>query len=251
MLSDALEFLSDQAAERIKPIPIETGDIATKTFVIDGVITTVPIAAKPRDHRLMSLADLTAMVTELGGPDHLSAVFFNEDAIVSVLDYGEFRRNFATFPLRKSDQWQTVLGLKNWLDHKAFIRLLRIDLRGCYDVSELLDPIRSIKLENGVAVKSDVGRQKESLGRQITGAVLTDKEIPEEVDLELPIYKSLGENQLYVIRCSVEVDPMRSEQFRLLPMPDEIDRAQQRAMESIRGRLKEALPDVPVFYGHP
>jgi hypothetical protein len=248
---ETLEFLDGNSAERIKPIPLETGDIAAKMFAINGEIKSIPIAAKPRDHRLMSLDDLIAMVTEIDGEEHLSAVFFSEQMVVSVLDYSDYRRNLATFSLIKSDAWQTVLGLKQWLDHKAFVRLLRIDLRGCIENSELLDTIRSIKTENGAVVKSDIGRQKESLGRSITGAVLTEKEIPEEVNLELPIYKSLGEDQLYVIRCSVEVDPMRSEPFRLLPMPDEIDRAQQRAMGSIRDRLKEALPDVPAFYGHP
>jgi hypothetical protein len=251
MLEEALRYLDANSSERVKPVPIETGDLAYKTFVINGNTIRVPLAASPRNHKVLSLDDLTAMVTEINGEDPAAAVFFNEDAVVSVLDYSDYRRNIATFPLKKSDQWQTVLCLKNWLDHKAFIRLLRIDLRGCYNVAELLDPIRSIKLENGAVVKSDIGRQKESLGRQITGAVLTDKEIPEEIDLELSIYKSLGEDQPYVIRCSVEVDPMRSEPFRLLPMPDEIDRAQQRAMESIRARLAEALPDVPVFYGCP
>lgn len=251
MLAEFLEALKANEAERIKPIPIETGDIANKLFAINGEIKSVPLAAKPRDHKLLSLDDLIAMVNEIDGDDHLSGVFFHENAVVCVLDYSDYRRSFATFALQKSDQWQTVLGLKQWLDHKAFIRLLRIDLRGCYNVAELLDPIRSVKLENGSVVSSDVGRQKESLGRSIVGQVLTEKAIPEEVALELPIYKSHGEDQVYVIRCSVEVDPMRTDAFRLLPMPDEIDRAQHRAMDSLRKRLVAGLPDVPVFYGCP
>jgi hypothetical protein len=251
MLAEALEFLSKNESEKFKPIEIVTGDIATKTVVINGQIVNLPLAAKPRDHKLLSLDDLVAMINDIDGDDKLSAVFFNENAVTSVLDYNDYRLSRATFALQKSDQWQTVLGLKAWLDHKAFIRLLRIDLRGCYNVTELLDPIRSVKLENGSVISSDVGRQKESLGRSIVGQVLTEKAIPEEVALELPIYKSHGEDQVYVIRCSVEVDPMRTDAFRLLPMPDEIDRAQHRAMDSLRKRLVAGLPDVPVFYGCP
>jgi hypothetical protein len=251
MIKEALEYLMGNAAERLKPIPIETGDIAVKTLAINGDVVKVPLAAKPRNHKLLSLDDLVSLVQNVDGEDHLSAVFFNEDSVTSVLDYTDYRLNFATFNLKHSDQWLTVQGLSAWMDHKAFVRLLRISLRGCYDPAVLLDPVRSIKMENGSVVKSDIGRQKESLGRSITGQVLAEKELPEEVDLELPIYKSPGENDLYTIRCSVEVDPMRTDAFRLMPMPDELDRAQHRAMASIRKRLVAALPKVPVFYGAP
>ena len=52
------------------------------------------------------------------------------------------------------------------------------------------------------------------------------------------------------LRCSVEVDAGEGT-FRLLPLPDEIDRVLQVAVASIAERLTDQLDGATAYYGKP
>jgi hypothetical protein len=139
-----------------------------------------------------------------------------------------------------------------WKTHKDFIRLLKIDLAGALPAGSLLDIIRRVKFENGAITTSEVKKNRESLGKEITAKIDASGEIPDEVTLQVPVYSSMGEKQPYPLQCSVEVDPTRTDAFRLSPLPDEIERVQQLAVGSILERLRVALPDgCPAYYGSP
>jgi hypothetical protein len=250
MIKDALEYLFSQHGRRVEPIDLGIKDATARHIALDGTISRIDVPAKPREHRPASLDDLIKCVDSFGSDP---AVFFDEEAVVAVLDGEGHRVELASFILAKSDQFTTIRGLsqRGWMDQKSFIRLLRIDLAGCMEPAQLLDRVRKLSFESGQTVRSEVSRQKESLGRLITAAASGETEIPEEVDVHLSLYKSLGENEVYTIRCSVEVDPTRTDAFRLLPMPDEIESIQHAHMGDIRCRLTAGLPGIPVFYGHP
>ena len=109
-----------------------------------------------------------------------------------------------------------------------------------------------MKFENGVITQSEIKKNRESLGKEITAKVETPLDVPDCVTLNVPVYKSLGEREPYPIYCSVEIDPVRQDAFRLAPLPDEIERVQYLAVGSILQRLRESLPDgVPCYYGSP
>jgi hypothetical protein len=248
MIREALEYFVRISREADKPFNLEIADPKAKYFLVNGKILRAEIPENPREHRPNSLEDFIAVVLKFGDDPF---VFFDEKSVIGILDGYDHRVNWVTFVLVKSDQWEALTSYGRWLSQKDFVRLLRIDLVGCLLPATLLDRVRKLVIENGVAISSEVGRQKESLGRSIQATVTGSGDFPEQVVLSIPIYKTLGEKAGYPLRCSVEIDPMRMEPFRLLPLPDELERVQHLAMTSIRERLLAGLDGVPIFYGRP
>ena len=182
-------------------------------------------------------------------------VWYDSVGVVLVIDDDGHRLETAVLNLDLSDVFKTLVALremKKWHTHRDFIRLLRIDLARTIEDGSLLNRIRKVKIENGEMLSSEVRKSKESLGRQITAEISGESEIPDEVVLLVPVYSTAGEKARYPIACSVEADPTRSEPFRLMPLPDEIERVEQLATDFIAERLKEHLPElVPCYFGSP
>jgi hypothetical protein len=64
------------------------------------------------------------------------------------------------------------------------------------------------------------------------------------------VFRQADERTPLSLRCSVEVDAGEGT-FRLLPLPDEIDRVLQVAVASIAERLTEQLDGATAYYGKP
>lgn len=258
MIREALEYLTGLATKAASPVKIDS-DPRRLRYVIDGNVVEYDAPPKPRRHEASSLEDLISLAkrfaetVEVDGGEH-AAVWYDEGNVVLVIDDAGHRIETATLELLNSDAFVTARNLRDsprWLEPKPFIRLLRIDLARTLEPAELLDRVRRVKFEAGQATTADVQRNRESLGREITSKVDTVAELPEEVTLLVPVYKTQGETDRLPLRCAVEVDPARGA-FQLLPLPDEIERVQHLAVASIRDRLSELLPEaVPFYFGRP
>lgn len=252
MIKEAIDLLVGYGRQSKFPLQVNKDDPRAEHFMLEGgepADFDKPIP--PRNHCLSSLEDLIAMaLADEGGS---LAVFHDEEKVTLILDYDGHRVERAEFDLESADSWLTVTNrLKSgpWLDAKNLIRLLRTDLYGCLPDRELADIVRKVKIEAGQITTGETQRSRESIGREITSKVSTPIEIPERVTLMVPVYSSLGETDRYPLGCSVEVDPCRAEPFQLKPLPDEIERVQQLAVQSIGKRLKAGLPETcPCFYG--
>jgi hypothetical protein len=252
MIKEALDYLNRMAAENVKPVDLGIPDPLAKRYMVGSQVVKVDLPAAPKQHSVYSLGDFVAMAEEYHDEYPGACVFVRSDAVVCVLDNIGHRVTRFVFTMEASDVWATVGGMSNWKNQKDFIRLLKIDLAGCLPENQLLDTIRKIKFENGVTVTQEVKKNRESLGREITSKVESPLDIPDYVLLTVPVYKSLGEREVYGIKCSMEVDPTRTDAFRLAPLPDEIERVQYLAIDSILERLKVQLPEgVPCYYGSP
>jgi hypothetical protein len=270
MIADALKFLAEQAIRGVKPEPVVLDDPDRKVFLVNGDVLEVEVNPSPRRHTLGCLGDLIVLAkrfVEIEFPhadtdsetvarhEYLPVVWYDESRIVLVIDDDDHRAETATLKLELSDQFVRLRGLRDkpeWMDHKAFIRLLRIDFGRAIPATVLLDKVRKVKLEAGQVVNSSVGRNKESLGREIQASVSGQDEIPEHVLVSIPIYKTPGETDRYEFLCAVEIDPTLATPFRLTPMPDEIERVTQFAVSSIADRLVAGLPSsVPAYLGSP
>jgi hypothetical protein len=179
-------------------------------------------------------------------------VFFNEGYVVLVFDWGDHRIEKASFLLNWSDPWKTAQKLGQWMESKTLIRLLRVDLRGCLPDAALVDTIRKVKFESGQTATVETTRTRESLGKELASKIVTAADVPEWVTLDIPVYSNLGETDRYPLRCSLEIDALRSDPFQFKPFPDEIERVMQLAVQSIGERLRAGLPDgVSCYYGSP
>jgi hypothetical protein len=256
MIAEALKYLTGLATIAAAPVKIEDGDNRRIRHVINGEVIERDLPAPPRAHSVGCLADLIELANRFHAEEsRLPVVWFDAAAVVLVIDDDGHRLEHATMKLEVSDAFAKLTELrtsKTWHEQKDFVRLLRIDLAGTLEQTVLLERVRKLKFENGVITSSEVGRQKESLGREITSRVEAGQgELPEEVLLSVPIYKTLGETERHPVRCSVEVDPPMG-RLRLMPLPDEIERVRYMAIGSIEDRLEEGLKEgLPAYYGRP
>lgn len=252
MLTDALKYLSKLATDAASPkLLVEAA--ASKTYLVDGEAVKLAADPSPIAYTLGTVGALIAFTNDVAANDD-ALIFVNEDKIELVLDAKRLRLDRAAVPLVKSAVWERLLKLGStrqgeWLEHKAFLRLLRVELAGTLPPEALLDRVRRIKFDNGVALTSEQTRKGESISRAIKSEVSGELEIPERVVLEAPVYSTSGERETYAVPCSVEVDPVRG-MFCLVPEPDVLVRAQWAALKSIRERIV-ADTKIPCYLGSP
>ncbi len=262
MLSEALEALFDLARQAAAPKKLETGDPRQVRYAVNGEVVAFGTEPAPRKHHAKSLADVVNLANRFAAPtpggdpaDNRPVVWFDESAVVLVIDDQGHRVETATLALETSDVFRVLEGLaktKAKLDQKAFVRLLRIDLAGTLDPVVLLEKVRKVRFESASTTDVAVSRQRESLGRSITSQATTDGgDLPDEVTLSVPVYKTAGERTPVPFRCSVEVDAADGT-FRLLPLPDELERVRQVAVARLAERLADSLEEgIPSYYGTP
>lgn len=252
MLKDAFEFLATQFYKS-KEARILTTSADGRTSYIDqdGKVTTITNPPKPRESKVDSVEDLCNAARAYGGENEYS--FWVSPAAVVLVADDEDRRDRVTLPLRDSSQWAVVKRLAKGptLDQAALVRLLRTELIGLGGRAELLSAVRAIKFRSSAEGTSNIQHGNESMGRVIENAVTGAGNIPEQAICILPLYENQGrrEDEFQVV-FDLEIIP--SEQsFRLKPLPDSVESAQNAALELIRSEITESIGDVRIFYGTP
>jgi hypothetical protein len=229
-------------------------DTQTRVYRRGAETFAVAIPSAPRGHSAWHLDTIIDFANRFAGEP--SAVFYGPGSVVAVLRDGEDdMRSVVRFMLDHSAEFVALTKLARspeWLEQKAFIRLLRITLAGSLAPSELLNKVRKIKFESGSVVTGKITRQDESLGRSLSAAASSDEgDLPEDVILEVPVYKNPGEATSYPVQCAVEIDPMQGK-FQLVPFPGALEMAIELAMASIKKRLVAGLHEgIPVYHGAP
>lgn len=257
MLAELVNKIQELTNMGAFPNSVLEHDARVARWFVGGRLVSHDMAFPPRGHRMLHVDDVISLVNSLieciDGPP---AVWYSEDAVIAVLDGNGHRVEQATLQLIRSDVFARIVELNAnraaaWLDQKAFVRLLRIELAGTLPPAALLEIVRRVKFENGTVTEGTVQRERESLGRSITSAVSAEREIPEEVVLETAVYKTAGLTTKVPVRCSIEVDAMQGK-FRLLPLPDAIEGAERLLMAEVRAALTAGLNEkVPTYYGKP
>jgi len=256
MLEAALKYFAGLASRAEQAQEVEIDDARRKVFIIGNEFREFAVAHEPREHVAETLEDLTSLAKWFAEEEGYGnpVVWFNHQKVWIVIDDDAHRIETVELKLPPSDVFDRLDEIgdkKPKFDQKQFIRLLRVELAGTLDPVLLLEKVRRLKFENGVRTESTIVRAQESLGRNIVSKVESDGEIPEEVTLQVPVFKSPGPVDRHPLRCSVEVDPAEGT-FRLLPLPDEIERVTQRAVDLIGATLRAGLPaEVPAYQGTP
>lgn len=252
MLKEALDFLSQQFGKareaRLLNIP---GDGRTAYVDQGGTLTKIDIEPKPRESKVDSVDDLCAAANSYGKPEAFS-VWLSPSAVVLIADDDD-RRDRVTLPLRESTQWKAIkkLAADPTLDQSGLIRLLRQDLPGIGGRAELLSSVRSIKFRSSAEGSSNIQHGNESMGRVIENAVTGANTIPEQVNCILPLYDNQGERgEEFSVLLDLEI-VAADQEFRLRPLPDSVEGAQNAALEGIRNSITEQLEGVRIFYGTP
>jgi len=252
MILSALKYLSKLAQEAVAPAKIEEASGPRQaSYLWHGGQVILPNPKPPRAHSSGALREIIELANRFGPP---AVIWFDEAAIVLVIDDDGHRCEKATMALEESDAFTFAKALRGrtCFNQKQFVKMLRIDLAGCLDPGALLNIVKCVKFETGSTTAGTVDRKKESLGKTINAAVnATEGDIPEVVTLSVPVFKTAGVRDCYPIRCTVDVDAAEAT-FRLIPFPDEIEAAQQAAMEDLHCAFKWSLTEgVYFYYGSP
>ena len=251
MLKEALEFLTGLGAKAQGVRVIEVKGVPDLLYVDkgDGEVEELHTPLPPRSHVVHRLDDLIAAATALTNEEH-STLWINSDKVVLMLDDSGRRQNTVRLPLADSGQMTALLACATAsLSQAAFIRLLKFDWKGQWRASaDLLTACAQIDWSETRTASGVSTRSKESLGRSIEAAVSNVDKIPDEVILTIPVYNTDGARQPEDILCSLEPD-LQNQKFLFRAFPGEVDRARERVLLEIAGRLEET--SVPAYFGKP
>jgi hypothetical protein len=254
MIAEGLKFLVDILRKSDAPIKLASPDPREAIYAIGGRVEHIEHSLAPRGHHPATLADVVSLANRFAEAGSRPVVWYGGDAVTLVIDDDGHRVETATLALATSDVWARLESLraqKPAMQPKAFVRMLRVDLAGTLDPAALLNHVRRLKFTTADTVNASVARGKESMGREINSEVATAADIPETVTLAAPVFKTPGETDRYPVRCAVEIDPMEGT-LQLLPLPDELERVERMALESIAARLSEGLSEgIPFYAGKP
>ena len=252
MLKDAFEFLATQFYKSKEARILSTSADGRISYIDqDGKVTTITNPPKPRESKVDLVDDLCAAAKSYGAIEK-SSLWLSPAAVVLITDDGD-RRDRVTLPLRESTQWKAIkrLAADPKLDQAEFIRLLRQDLPGIGGRAELLASVRNIKFRSSAEGSSNIQHGNESMGRVIENAVTGANTIPEQVNCILPLYENQGERgEEFSVLLDLEI-VAADQEFRLRPLPDSVEGAQNAALEGIRNSITEQLKGVRIFYGTP
>lgn len=250
MIQEALEFLYDKFSDAEEARLLQIPGDGRKVFVDQGgKLTPMDVAPAVRSHKVNSVDDLTNAAHKW---NTAPVVWIGSDAIVLIPDDGD-RRDRVTLNLCKSAAFQRLICLDKQplLDQQSLIRTLRIDLQGTVSRNELLTAIRSIKFRTTEGGASTIQQGNESLGHTIEAEVTGAGDIPESVIVSCAVFCNPGEREKkFQVGCDLEIVPAEKK-FRFRPIPDEIERVTDAALEDIRQRIEGELDGVSVFYGSP
>jgi hypothetical protein len=213
---------------------------------------TVPPSA--RNHTVHSLVDLILYARR---PDNQAPVVWHDNTGVVLLVDDADRRERVTFPLTWSERLVTLQNLaakKPCFDQAAFVRLLRIEL-GLDNVA-VVAQFRKLEWSAGNEGSGDVQHGMNRLAKSVVAKVQGIGDLPDELNVPVPVYQQMGEQKEYLVKCAVEIDTC-NQRLQLLPLPDTLERVVDLAQASIHERLVAALgeienkPAIPVYYGRP
>lgn len=205
----------------------------------DGTFIQFMVDPPTINVKLGSLAAFIEYAMQYGTSE--SVILFSEAEVVLYMNYNN-RRDQARLPLNYSHPFSALLGVfasKASMDHLAFLRFLKYELRGCLPPdSKVCAAISSMKWSSVDELAQQQAHGAESLGRSITNAAHGgERPVPEEVVLKVQVFKQ-HDYQAFV-PCSIEILPAEKK-FRLVPYPGAADTAVSMALDSIQSHFRDS-----------
>lgn len=258
----AIQSTAREAEINLKAVMLMDSPDPRKKFLIRGQkheeISVPPPARKHHVYTLVDLLDYAGrMIGAESDPDAPRAekpalvIWHNVVGVTLVLDDAD-RRDTVFFPLEKSAAWKLLAKIEEQgvaqLAQRDFIRLLKNE----FAVSEaIVAQFRKIDFRVMKQAQGNVNRGKESLGKSIEAEVSSGgQELPEEVEVVVPIYLNAGEGETYSVRLLLDYDA-ETAKILITVEADALEKRVQAHQASIHGRCSSTLADVPVYFGAP
>ena len=249
MIDEALITLVKLSQAAVEPKGIDVKDSRRKVMITTGGdIKEITIPPADRSHYVASLADLVAFAKDHAPKDSVGTVWHNADGVILLVDDSD-RRDFVAFKLALSKPWRTLQHLDDdepALDQRRLIRVLRHDL-GLGE--HVVGPFRRLDWTTQANGVGEVQRTRDRMGRDVNAEVSGTAELPDEIQVHVPVYDVKGERDTEQVMLSLDID-VPAQRFLLVPRPGELALAVDRRQDDIHERLESEL-EIPVYYGKP
>jgi hypothetical protein len=254
MLAEFVQTIQEMAQRLLRPevlsIPGQNSHLVSLAMP-DGQVKTFPLEPPTRDHKPATISTLVELAAGYRNP----CIWYNRHAVILIMDT-DTRRDFAKLKLELSPQVKDVCKLEqspNWMDQKALVRFLRVNLAGCIPAS-LLAVVRNLKFKINESGQADIQHGKSSIGKAIQSELTGQDSIPEEVTIVLPIFLGPWSFITGNVVCALEIDTLQS-RFLLTPLPGSIESVLLAAEDRIGDQVNQCIADLnleaPVYYGQP
>ena len=255
LTKEAIEQLERTAVKAAGPQAIPVEDPRIARFAVEGQVVDFAVPPVPRDHRVGSIEDLARIAEDLTDEMCHGMVFHGTDAVILLTDQDD-RRDAVELHLPFSAPFGALWARAHtspaqpWVfDQPGLVRFLRLTL--AVDDPILIGKFRRIDWKQSDEGSAEVRHGVDKMGRAINAAVQGIDELPEWIDVDLPVYDVEGERGLHRVRLLLEIDAV-NRQFVLVPRPGDLQRAIDEHQRDIADRLARLLPErVTHYYGTP
>lgn len=193
--------------------------------------------------------DIATIASHAGEWDQ-GEVWFDGNRITIFQNRGNFVSDSVSMKLEFSDQFGKCMNMEDGrqkISQKALRDLLKIDFYRCGPES-LVGVISKVNWDIQSNGESELARGRASLGSKITQQISGMVDIPEYVDLQIPVYESHF-SFTATIRFYLEPDA-ETKNFSFFPLPGQCQKAVELAEKSIGDELVKALPEeYKIYYG--
>lgn len=255
MLQEAIEYLVGLGRDNMPDVVKPDAEPSHIYYLRDGngnlqrrIAEPAPIDHEPSD--LQTLADLAIRVQDDGENPEI----WVHSGRVELIHERETQRDTSRIYLHQSKQINDLQNLEQkqpWYSQRDFIKLLRVNFRGCLSAHPtLIEIVRKVKFNISESGESEVRIGQSSLGKSINAQIHGTGDLPDEVTLSVPIFANAELKYWGQVVCVLDADP-NSKQFQLIPAPGSIENAVQSAMGAIHGELTAMLQgkEIPIYLG--
>ena len=242
MLKEFTEAIAALAVAAKSPRVFRDETDPRKAWVwIDGDLHDKDIAPPLVRAVVDTIPALGEVIAEWGAKEEGVSVWYGEEEVVAILN-NEDRREYAILPLQLSDRFRALQSLPKAFDQRSLILFLKRTLYGSIDES-LLPRFRGLDFSKREEASSTVKHGEESLGRSIHAAVVGAADIPEFMEVRVPVYSNPGLTWPQTVRLSVDINVAQC-LVELTPLPDQLSLALAAAQEQLGTLLTNELSDV-------
>lgn len=271
-------FLGLDVLEKIQQTAVEASlaDVSTRVAYVenrfdaeqylivasDGTYREHRKSDPPRMHKLLSCADVVSYadyIANENGDGGSPIIWISPVGIIVTDDSDRLRNNRGTYELRSTDQFRKVSGLgggpqkDGTYTQLEMLQLLRVDLARSFQNDQVrLDLVQQIRRLNR-QVKTLVGQGQ---GSHETGLLNQQNEVmtwPDSLMLNTTVFQDPAFTDTYPVEVVLDVRPENPNNrcFCLSPVPADLTKAMETALELAGSTIRDQAAGVPVFLGSP
>lgn len=258
MIQEGIAAIVDLANRASAKIAETKHEPSGTYYVLDGTgkMTKTKADVAPRAHKVDSIETIVAFAERF--PD-TAAVWLGFEGVTVLMD-DETRRESARLALKPSKQFETLAKFdgEGWRNHPLtqaeLILLLRTTFARTASSSGFLSTVRSLRFRSAAEGTGNIQHGKSSIGKQVEQQVSGEKEIPETVVFDIPVFES-GFYVLAKVEVAIDIN-IAGERFHLIPLPGELAAVKEHACGQIEKHLldnidKDAEVHDRVYRGQP